>query len=165
MAQSPSSMALWWVWGLTPCASPLRMKGPQPDGETGFLRSLASALETDSPLCRRGCPGFFFPGDLFHLQRPAQRASARPFLAYGKEALPRSERGRKDAREREAPPGHCGPRRSPPPSPQGSFATHPELRARGSRRILRFLGRGQLLVLARVRAPDRLALSDVAASP
>src|ERR1019366_9449901 len=58
--------------GLPPCGSHLRMKGPPQDGKTGFLRSLASALEAHSPLCRRGRPGFFFAGGLFHLQRPEQ---------------------------------------------------------------------------------------------
>jgi peptidoglycan-N-acetylglucosamine deacetylase len=58
--------------------------------------------------------------------------------------------------------------RSPAPDiailgPQSSFATDAELRARGAGRILRFLGCGQLLFVARVCAPDRLALSDVAA--
>src|SRR5271157_1995794 len=149
--------------GLTPCASHLRMKGPLRDGQTGFLRSLASALEAHSPVCRRGRPGFFLAGDLFHLQRSAQRASARPFLAYPKEALPRSERKRKGESPREAPPGHCGSRRTPPPITQSSFPTHAELQARGSGRVLRFLGRSQLLFLARICAPDRLALPDLAA--
>src|SRR5208282_1307209 len=74
--------------GLTPCRSHLRMKGPLRDGETGFLRSLASALEADSPRCRRGRYRFFSAGDLFCLQRSAQRTSARPFLANRKKALP-----------------------------------------------------------------------------
>src|SRR5271169_85842 len=78
--------------GLTPCRSHHRMKGPLRDGETGFLRSLASALEADSPHCRRGRSRFFLAGDLFCLRRSAQRTSARPFLANRKKALPCSER-------------------------------------------------------------------------
>src|SRR5208282_2990676 len=130
------------------------MKGPLRDGETGFLRSLASALEADSPRCRRGRSCFFITSYLFYLQRSAQRTSARPFLAYRKEALPCSERKRKGESARETPLGHIGPRRTPPSVPQSSFATHAELPARGAGRILRFLGRGQLLLLARVCAPD-----------
>src|SRR5882762_3182400 len=112
------------------------MKEPQPDGETGFLRSQSSALEADSPRPRRGRPGLFFAGDLFHLQRLAQRPSARSFLAYGKTPIPRSERERKGESARETPPGHSGPRRTPPPTQEGSFPTHPELPARSSGRIL-----------------------------
>src|SRR5229473_3718707 len=139
------------------------MKKPQPAGETSFLRSQSSALEADSPRIRRGRTGLFFPGGLFHLQRLAQRPSARSFLAYRKASIPRSERKRKGESARETPPSHSGPRRTPPPTPEGSIPTHTELPARGTSRFLRFLGHGQLLFLARVCAPDRLALPDMAA--
>src|SRR6266852_3067197 len=139
------------------------MNRPQRDGQSGFLRSLASPLEADSACRRRGSPRFFFARDLFHLQRPTQRASARSFLAYRKTALPPSDRKRKGESARETPPRHSGSRRTPPPIPQGSVPTHSELPARASGRILRFLGRGQLLFLARVCAPDRPALPHVAA--
>src|ERR1700704_4342844 len=135
----------------------------KPDGETGLLRSQASALEADSPRFRRGRPGLFFAGDLFHLQRLAHPASSRPFLAYGKASIPRSERKRKGESARETPPRHSGPRRTPPPTPQGSFPTHAELPAWGPGRLLRFMGHGQLLFLARVCAPDRPALPNMAA--
>src|SRR6266849_1738951 len=84
-------------------------------------------------------------------------------LAFTKTSLPPSDRKRKGESARETPPRHFGPRRTPPPIPQGSVPTHSELPARASGRILRFLGRGQLLFLARVCAPDRPALPHVAA--
>src|SRR5258706_14606148 len=90
-----------WELGLTPCRTHLRMKGPQPDGEPGFLRSQARALEEDSPRFRRGGPGFFFAGDLFHLQRLARRPSHRSFVAYGKESIPCSDGKCKDEVTRE----------------------------------------------------------------
>src|SRR5258708_19931901 len=83
-----------WELGLTPCRTHLRMKEPQPDGEPGFLRSQARALEPDSPRFRRGRTGFFFSGHLFHLQRLPRLASPRPFLAYGEASLPRFQRKR-----------------------------------------------------------------------
>src|SRR5208282_979987 len=139
------------------------MKGPLRDGETGFLRSLASALEADSPRGRRGRSRFFLAGDLFCLQRSAQRTSARSFLAYGKKALPCVEGKGKGESARETPPGHVGPRRTPPSGAQNSFATHAELPTRSAGRVLRFLGRCQLFIVARVCAPDRSALPHVAA--
>src|ERR1700704_3135351 len=135
----------------------------KPDGETGLLRSQTSALEADSSRFRRHRPGLFFAGDLFHLQRLAQPASSRPFLAYGKAAIPRSERKRKGKSARETPPGYSGSRRTPPPTPQSSFPTHAELPARGPGRLLRFMGYGQLLFLARVCAADRPALPNMVA--
>src|SRR5258706_2972606 len=113
-----------WELGLTPCRTHLRMKEPQPDGESGFLRSQARALEADSPRFRRGRPGFFFAGDLFHLQRLPRRASARPFLAYGEASLPRFERKREGESARETSARHSGPRRTPTPTPQSTFPTH-----------------------------------------
>src|SRR5260370_18169283 len=116
---------------LTPCGPHLRMKRPQRDGQSGFLRSLASPLEADSTRCRRGRPCFYLTGNLFYLQRPAQRASARSFLAYRKTSLPPSDTKLKGQSARETPPRHSGPRQTPPPLPQGSFPTHSELPAGG----------------------------------
>src|SRR5207244_5109260 len=106
--------------------------------------------------------GVYLPSHLLHLYRSAQRASARSLTANSEAAIPRAEGKRKREGQGTSQAGGLAPR--PSQIEISAVASEAECRRRHSRRLLRSLGCSQLLLAARIRAPDRLAFSNMAAS-
>src|SRR5271154_1885318 len=82
----------------------------------------------------------------------ARRAFAGIIIASAKAPVSCPERARK--RKGAGTPQEAGAGPRPSPIEISSFASEIEFRGRHSRRVLRLLGRGQLLLVARIRSPD-----------